>query len=391
VAFGPDNFNVTVKLGTVFCFQGQDTTALLGGPESEPYLWMVGFKVDGTSLIQNGNFLTGQLGMFVSQGSHRNLTNGIVSAQSVRVRPEVGEWNTEIKPIPISVAGQQITRIPAMVGLVAVLMEENLTPGGAVDAALQAVVKLIKDTVQSVLASMGLAGIAADSVAAVAAAGGPGRLSLDAAVQQVVKARLKPVEDLFTMAAGATAAIAFLQKVGIDGIIGTAIDSDMPMGVFTKMWSQSELAMTTSDERKIELHEHLWNMPRWAYSVHGDVWAHHRYVRIGPPASHRLEVMCSSKRMLIDGPRISTIGGLDNGTAWQLGRQEAADLINRGEKEFFTRSPDGTEAQVEAVQGGFVNGRPWHFLQTAADQIEANNLKDLPDCSAAGLYQEQWY
>ena len=390
MAFGPDDFNITVKLGEVFCFQGQDTDALLGGPESEPYLLMLGFKLDGTSLSQSGNFLTGQLGMFQSQGGQRNLTDGIVSAQRVRVRPEVGEWNTEIKPIPISVAGQEITRIPATVGIVVILMEENLTPGSAVLAAFQAVVDLLKGTVQSVLASMGLAGIAADAVAAVAAAGGPAALSLDAAVQQVVKARLKPVSDLFTMAAGATAAIAFLQKVGVDGIIGTAIDSDKPMGVFPKMWSQAELA-ATSDERKLEMHEHLWSMPEWAYSIHGDAWAHHRYVRLAPPTSHRLEVTCSTKRMLIDGPRITGIGGVDNGAAWQMGRQEAADMVNRGEKEFFTRSPDGSEVRIVAVQGGFVHGRPWHYLQTVADQHQSNNLKDLPNCSGAGLYREEWY
>lgn len=351
---------------------------------------MIGFQVDGTSLVQRGNFLTGQLGMFVSQGNHRNLTDGIVSRQRVRVRPEVGEWNTQIKSIPIAVAGQEITRIPATVGMVAILLEENLTPGSAVRAALDAIVQLVRNTVQGVLASMGLAGIAADAVAAVAAAGGPGILTLDAAVQQVVKARLKPVEDLFTMAAGATGALAFLQRVGIDGLIGTAIDSDKPMGVITKMWTQSELA-ATSDERKIEMHEHLWSMPEWAYTIHGDVWAHHRYVRVGPPSSHRLEVTCSAKRMLIDGPRIMAIGGVDNGQVWQLGRQEAADLINRGEREFFTRSPTGSVAEVRAVQGGFVNGRPWHFLQTPPDQFHANNLKDLPNCGNNGLYREEWY
>ena len=390
MAFGPDNFNLTVKLGSVFCFQGQDTTALIGGPESEPYLWMLGFKLDGTSLTQNGNFLTGQLGTFVGQGGQRNLTNGVVSGQTVRVRPEVGQWTTEIRPIPITLAGQQITRIPATVGLVGILMEENLTPGSAVNAALQSVVTLLKSTVQSVLAGMGLAGIAADALAAVAAAGGPAVLTVEAAVEQVVRARLKPVQDLFTMAAGATAAVAFLQKVGIDGIIGTAIDSDKPMGVIQKVWTQSDLA-ASSDERRIELHEHLWSMPRWAYTVHGDVWAHHRFVRIAPPTSTRLEVSCSSKRMLIDGPRITGIGGVDNGKAWQLGRQEAANLVLRGEKEFFTRAPDGSEVRVVAVQGGFVDGRPWHFLQTQSDQFEQDNLKDLPNCGVAGLYQEQWY
>ena len=90
-------------------------------------------------------------------------------------------------------------------------------------------------------------------------------------------------------------------------------------------------------------------------------------------------------------PAVTGIGGVDNGKAWQLGRQEAANLVLRGEKEFFTRAPDGSEVRVVAVQGGFVDGRPWHFLQTQSDQFEQDNLKDLPNCGVAGLYQEQWY
>ena len=65
-------------------------------------------------------------------------------------------------------------------------------------------------------------------------------------------------------------------------------------------------------------------------------------------------------------------------------------MINRGDKEFFTRASDGSEVKVHAVQGGFENGRPWYFLQTSADQNTENNLKDLPNC-AGGLYREEWY
>jgi hypothetical protein len=390
MAFGPKHFNLTIKLGTVFCFQGQDTSALLGGPESEPYLWVIGFKLDGTTLRQQGNFLTGTPGFFFSAGSHRNLTHGIVSRQSVRVRPEVGEWNTDLSDIPISVAGQQLTKIPGVIGFAAVLLEENLTPDDAAEAGHQSLNNLVKTTLQSILGSMGLAGIAADAVAAVAAAGGPAALSLETAAAQVVQQRLKPIQDLFGLAATAATAIAVLQNLGVDGFLGTAIDSDKPMGMFAKIFTQGQLA-ATSDERREELHEHLWSMPNWAYTIHGDVWAHHRFVRVAPPAARRLEVKCSGKRMLLDGPRISTIGGVSDGAAWQFGRQEAADLINRGEKEFFTRTPDGTEVKVFALQGGFVNGRPWHYLQTSADQHAENNLKDLPNCGSAGLYVEDWY
>jgi hypothetical protein len=390
MAFGPDHFNLTVKLGSLFCFQGQDTDALLGGPESEPYLWVFGFKLDGTTLRQDGNFLVGTPGMFFSPGSHRNVTQGIVSSQSVRIRPEVGEWKTDIRSIPISVAGQQLTEIPGMVGLAVVLLEENLTPGDAVEAGHQFVNNLVRTTMQNVLAGMGLAGIAADAVAAANASGGVNASSVQAAAQQVVRQRLRPIQDLFTVAAGAGTAVAILEKLGLGGFIGSAIDADKPMGMFAKLWTQGELA-ATSDERRLELHEHLWHMPEWAYSIHGDVWAHHRFVRLAPPAARRLEVTCSTKRLLIDGPRITGVGGFSDGAAWVMGRQEAADRINRGEKELFTRAPGGEEVRVVATQGGFVNGRPWHFLQTQPNQFDEDNLKDLPDCTGDAIWREEWY
>ena len=107
MTLGPDHFNLTVSLGSVFVFQGDDEDDVLGG-ESEPYLWTFMVKVDGEGLIQDGNALVGAPVCFFGAGSHGNL-GGSIEHGTRAVPPGVGTWSTSLQPIPISVAGQELT------------------------------------------------------------------------------------------------------------------------------------------------------------------------------------------------------------------------------------------------------------------------------------------
>jgi hypothetical protein len=302
-----------------------------------------------------------------------------------------------LKPIPISIAGQQLTTIPGTVLVAAVLMEENLTPNSAIEAAHQSLINLIKSTANTTIASLGLAGIAADAVAQVAtdAAGGV-TTSLATAAQRVLGRRLKPIQDLFTVAVPANATVTILQNLDLGGFLGTAIDRDKPLGTFNQMFSQAQLANTTDHDSSggnntIAILDHMWNMPEWAFTLHGEAYAHHKFIKRATPATKRLQVSCSSKRILVDGPRVSAIGGVDNSIFWALNRQAAATAINEGQHTFFVRSADGRDIEVRAVQGGFAHGRPWWFVQTDADQDDANNLNKLPNCPPGGDVDEIWY
>ena len=44
--------------------------------------------------------------------------------------------------------------------------------------------------------------------------------------------------------------------------------------------------------------------------------------------------------------RIAGIGGLDNGHAWAMSRNEAAAFITGGEKSFFVVAPDGNNVEA---------------------------------------------
>jgi hypothetical protein len=399
MAFGPENFNLTIVLHSVFCFYGDDNDDFFSNGYSEPYLWVIMIKIDGEGLHQDGNFLVGEAKFFFSPGSHGNI-GGPMGGGSRRIPAAVGRWQTSLKPIPISVVGQQLTTIPGVILCCAVLMEENLTPNSAVEAGHQSLNNLVKTTVANTIASMGLAGLAADSAAEVALQASQGNtITLATAAQQTLNRRLKPVQDLFTVAAPANLVVTILQNLNLGGFLGTAIDRDKPMGVFFQLFSQAELARTFESAPGlpagyglVDINSHMWNIPEWAYTLHGAAYAHRKFVRRAPPANNRLQVTCTSKRRLMSGEkRISGIGGVDNGSSWVLSRGEAADLIRSGQKTFFVAGPDNHTVDVIAEQGGFTNGRPWFYLVTPADHIKTNNLLELPDCPAGGTEVEIWY
>jgi hypothetical protein len=398
MALGPDNFNTTIALNSVFCFQGDDIDDIFD-EDSEPYLWVIMVKIDGEGFFQQGNFLAGEPRFFFSPGSHGNIGGSTGSGRTSTIPATVGTWQTSLAPIPISVAGQQLTTIPGVILCCAVLMEENLTPNSSVEAGHQSLNNLVMTTVANTIASLGLAGFAADAAAEVALEASRGNIiSIATAAQRTLNRRLKPIQDLFTVAAPSNLVVTILQNLNLGGFIGTAIDADKPMGVFFKSFGQAELAATfesapglPSGYGRIDINSHLWNMPEWAYTLHGEAYAHHKFVRAAPPVSGRLQVTCTSKRRLIGGKRVSGIGGVDNDKFWALGRGEAADMIRSGQKTFFVAGPGNNIVDVAAVQGGFTSGRPWFYLQTVADQVKSNNLLELPDCPPGGTEVEIWY
>jgi hypothetical protein len=398
MAFGPNHFNTTIALNSVFCFQGDDIDGIFDG-DSDPYLWVIMVKIDGEGLHQNGNFLAGQAKFFFSPGSHGNIGGSISGNQTRKIPNPVGRWQTSMRPIPISIPGQQMTTIPGVILCCAVLMEENLTPDSAVEAAHQSLNNLVKTTVANTIASIGLAGFAADAAAEVALQASQGNtISLATAAQRTLNRRLKPIQDLFTVAAPANLVMTILQNLKLDGFLGTAIDADKPMGVFYQAFGQTEIADTFTSApgiphgSPIDINSKMWNMPKWAYTLHGKAYAHHKFVPKAPPAKSRLQVTCTSKRHLMSGEkRISSIGGVDDGKFWTFGRSEAADLIRNGQKTFFVAGPGNQTVDVAAVQGGFYFGRPWFYLQTPADQFGGNNLLNLPDCQAGWTEIEIWY
>ena len=60
MALGPENFNATIALNSVFCFQGEDIHDFFD-EDSEPYLWVIMVKIDAEGAA-SGRQLPGRRG-----------------------------------------------------------------------------------------------------------------------------------------------------------------------------------------------------------------------------------------------------------------------------------------------------------------------------------------
>ncbi|KAF3930006.1 hypothetical protein ABW19_dt0200056 [Dactylella cylindrospora] len=405
MAFNSEYFNATIAWDSVFCYIGDDETGgFLGTSASnEPYLWVFMVKIDGEMFHQNGNYLeppggdwdavTGPPVFIFPPGNHGNLQASVSSGGTIDVPKPIGSHDFTLQPIPISVAGQTVTSLPGVIISAAVLLEENLYPSDdEIVSAHESVKKVVRTTVFNTIKSLGLAGLAADILIE---AGIDPNASTDAntaaitrAASTILQRRLKPVADIFEFAATGSAFTTLLNNIGIS--ITGAFDHDDVLGSHVGFYTQTDLAKTYTNRYGnntpgiMAINATLWNTPKWAFNLHGRVYAHRKFVtRTKPlPQQQRLEVTTTWKVRRADGPHIVAISGVEEG-GWMLFRENAADLIRKGQKSFFVKSKSvpGIEVNLLAMKGGFQphTGKPWYFVITQGDGLPDNNLVNLPD------------
>ena len=119
----------SVKLSSVYCRDEAD-----GIGDAEPYLWTIFFKIDGETIKHTPGqpVLTGDAVFHFGPGSHGNLgTRSVDARRSVQIPAAIGEWHTQLQPIVLT-QGSTTIPVPGIVGVVAVLMEEdNVSDSGA--------------------------------------------------------------------------------------------------------------------------------------------------------------------------------------------------------------------------------------------------------------------
>jgi len=125
-----DILNATMQLDRIHCFDEGD-----GWGNAEPYLWTVFFKIDGTTChVTDDLRLAGTATVVSTPGSHGNLgTTDVGAGDNVNIPEAIGFFQTTLKPIPTPAALAGLVQdIPAIVGVVCVLMEEdNVSDDGA--------------------------------------------------------------------------------------------------------------------------------------------------------------------------------------------------------------------------------------------------------------------
>ena len=147
-----ETLNVILKLNEIICHDEGD-----GWGSAEPYLWVIFFKIDGLSVWQNGTMLGGEADFKFSRGSHNNLPNHDVdSGEVVEIPASVGEWSTILKPIEITDFQGNITEVSGIIGVVAVLMEEDNVSDDGAEAGHQGLNNYVKDSINNFISSINL-------------------------------------------------------------------------------------------------------------------------------------------------------------------------------------------------------------------------------------------
>jgi hypothetical protein len=118
----------------------------------QPYLWTTFFKIDGSTVHLSDQFqLTGQAAFHFGPGSHGNLQQQAFEPGDAIAIPEgLGQWQTEITPIKVPFFDYEM---PGMIGVVAVLMQENNVSDIGAEAGHEALNRYVEDAVGEAIRS----------------------------------------------------------------------------------------------------------------------------------------------------------------------------------------------------------------------------------------------
>jgi hypothetical protein len=138
--------HIKLSLNQLTCHQHPE-----GWTYSEPYLWNIFFKIDGSCIrINNKFFLEGKPVYHFSQGSHGNLhAKDMNSGETIAIPKEVGEWRTPLVPLHVPYFESGIS---GLMGVVCVLMEQNYVSSKGAEAGHTALNEGIKGFIDSAIA-----------------------------------------------------------------------------------------------------------------------------------------------------------------------------------------------------------------------------------------------
>lgn len=180
--------SVEIKLDTLVCNKSGEKGS------AEPYMWTVFFKADGDTLAFNSSTLHlqttkmvtklgGGVPFHVDNGHHGHKpqpghpvgkphpvvgdpeptvqytignegdlgTSSVQTGQTVNIPASIGQWDTVLRPIPITPPLFGKSSQGGIIGCIVVLMEEDNTPNDAIQAGHGALNSSVFSTIASVL------------------------------------------------------------------------------------------------------------------------------------------------------------------------------------------------------------------------------------------------
>jgi hypothetical protein len=140
---------VTVRLDKLQIKQQNE-----GSPD-EPYLWVVFFKVDGTT-VKLSDLPHATATLHAAAGSHENLGDvddlDLEAGDSVAIPPSIGRWDTTLQPIAGLSAATNDSAV--QIGVVVLAVEEDATGDSAADKGRAALVATLQKELDKAVQSL---------------------------------------------------------------------------------------------------------------------------------------------------------------------------------------------------------------------------------------------
>lgn len=375
-----DPVPVSIAFHRLFCYHGSDES------DSEPYLWVIGFTLDGRTLTHRPDSptLDGGAAYFMPAGSHDNIGGPMGIGTERVLPPSVARFDTTLQPIVLTFGGQTL-EVPGWIGLIGMLMEEDSTSDDGAGAAHEAINTLFRNELDDAVEEINLAGMAAEVAQAVNGGADP-----VVAAQALFTARVDKLVERIQRYARAVVIDAIVRNLSFPAVIVEAADPDEFLGMGVHVFGQADLAATTHTQR-LEFTDRIAQpgvhieASDYAFNLHGEAWQ--RIEVFFEPVTDqvppgRWQVTGLSRAGRPGKQFISALGGsFADGTPWLLPKGRVMDLIGAGSHTFFVRGASGVESQV-MVEPDPVN--PFFpSLTTTADSDPTNNLGGLPQATVA--------
>jgi hypothetical protein len=389
---------IDVALGTasLWCRDGLDTDGLDTAGESEPYIWLIFFKFDGSCVTVNSSFteLEGAPVFHIGAGCQENISSGIRNGEEQPIPVDVGLWETTLQPITV---GPE--KIPGVIGVLGLLLEEHDTPNSDMEAAKKVFVEFVEEQLGRILP----VNVATLSAEVTELKTQDGNLTAAEAQEKVLQNLFAPAEKELHKWTEDILAGVVVKAAGLGGEIVNAIDPDEVYCSFHETFSEQRLAAAAvaeppegSEYGRIEMElvpssSEEQEGRRFLMILRGSAWQQIRWIGTPVPegvAHGRWRVTGVLQEWSVEKNHlwISVIGGtLADGTPWWLTRDTAVKRIEDSVNSFFVKGADGSEADVIVSQANDVGHR---YLTTVADASKEDNLTALPPC-AQGVWHSE--
>lgn len=158
-----------VWLDNLHCNEDAD-----GIGDGEPYLWTAMFVIDGRTVRLDDSLMLEGVCTFVgTSGSHGNLGDSDVGdGDTVPIPAAIGEFAATMVPIPVPDAVRPLAEdVAGVIGVVAILMEENQVLGSAAEAGHRKLNEFLEQAINGIIPTLGIRNqqVTAEQIAALTA------------------------------------------------------------------------------------------------------------------------------------------------------------------------------------------------------------------------------